>query len=142
MGGLALRAVSLGLAAAVAAVFAPVASQAAPYVVGHCQLTVPADWVASKTRIARPDKKLWASLLEAPTSAEIINLELGLKATKVSEDARQVVLLSTASGSGMTNKQYHVVTKTSPSCLADSVSMNGFDDNAAKQIGQTVVMKK
>jgi hypothetical protein len=116
-------------------------AQAAPYVVGNCKLNVPADWVASKTRIARADKKVWASLLEAPTVAEIVTLETGLKATKVSEDAGHVLMLSTVSGSGQTNKQFHAVSKSSPACLADVTSVNGADDAGAKQIALTVSKK-
>jgi hypothetical protein len=123
------------------AVAAPAFAQAAPYVVGNCKLNAPADWVASKSRIARADKKVWASLLEAPTVAEIVNLELGLKAVKVSEDGGHVLLLSTVSASGQTNKQFHAVSKSSPACLADVTSVNGADDAAAKQIALTVSKK-
>ena len=136
-----MRTVSWGLIAAVAVLTVPALGQAAPYVVGNCKLNVPADWVASKSRIARADKKVWASLLEAPTVAEIVNLELGLKATKLSEDGGHVLLLSTASGSGQTNKQFHAVSKSSPACLADVTSVNGADDGGAKQIALTVSKK-
>ena len=133
-----MRTVSLALIAALAL---PAVAQAAPYVVGNCKLNVPADWVASKTRIARADKKVWASLLEAPTVAEIVTLETSLKATKVSEDAGHVLMLSTVSGSGQTNKQFHAVSKSSPACLADVTSVNGADDAGAKQIALTVSKK-
>jgi hypothetical protein len=136
-----MRNVSVGLIAAVAALATPALGQAEPYVVGNCKLNAPVDWVASKSRIARADKKVWASLLEAPTVAEIVNLELGLKAVKVSEDGGHVLLLSTVSGSGQTNKQFHAVSKSSPACLADVTSVNGADDAAAKQIALTVSKK-
>lgn len=133
--------VGFGLVLA-AALGASGAGQAAPYVKDHCKLDVPADWVASKTRIARADKKLWASLLEAPSAAEAVNLELSMKAVKVSEDGKQVVLVSTASAGGMTNKQFHVITKTTPSCLADVTAPAGPDEATAKKIGQTVSLAK
>ncbi len=130
--------------AAVLAAVTAVAStgQAAPYSKEGCKIDVPADWVASKTRIARPDKKVWASLLQAPTTAEAVNLELSLKAVKVSEDAKQVTLLSTASYGGLTNKQYHVVTKSSPACLADVTAPAGPDEALAKSVAHTVALAR
>ena len=132
------------LGAAVLAAVTAVAStgQAAPYSKEGCKIDVPADWVASKTRIARPDKKVWASLLQAPTTAEAVNLELSLKAVKVSEDAKQVTLLSTASSGGLTNKQYHVVTKSSPACLADVTAPAGPDEALAKAVAHTVALAR
>ncbi|WP_372785944.1 hypothetical protein [Phenylobacterium sp.] len=132
----------LGQAALIALLATAGVSHAAPYRDGHCQIDAPADWVKSKTRIARADKKMWASLLEAPTAAEIVNMEVGLKAVKVSEDARQVVLVSTASYGGLTNKLYHVVSKTSPACVADVAAPAGPDEALAKKIGQTVTAVK
>ena len=131
--------ICLTLAAALAA---PALSHAAPYQDGHCQVTVPDGWVKSKTRIASPDKKVWASLLEAPTAAEILTVETGLKAVKVSENAQQVLMVSTASFGGLTNKQYHAITKTAPSCVADVTAPAGADEALAKTIAQSVVMKK
>lgn len=131
--------VCLTLAAALAA---PALSHAAPYQDGHCQVTVPDGWIKSKTRIASVDKKVWASLLEAPTAAEIIAVETGLNAVKLSENGQQILMVSTASYGGLTNKQYHAITKTSPSCVADVTAPAGPDEALAKSIAQSVVMKK
>ncbi|MDB5432272.1 MAG: hypothetical protein JWP35_3388 [Caulobacter sp.] len=133
-----MRIVSLGLAAAVAALSLSSPSQAMAYKDGKCAVTVPDGWVISKSRAARPDKKIWVSMMDAPTSAEIVNVELGLKAVKVSEDGRFIVLVSTASYGGLTNKQYHVVSKTSPSCVADVTAPAGADEALARQIGMTL----
>ena len=131
-----------GVAVLAAAMAAASAGHAAPYRKDGCQVEVPADWVASKTRIARTDKKVWASLMQAPTTAEAVNLELGLKAVKVGEDARQVTLVSTASYGGLTNKQYHVITKSSPACMADVTAPAGPDEALAKSVGLTVKLAK
>lgn len=129
--------------ASAALVLGASASQAAPYVDGACQLNAPADWVASKTRIARADKKVWASLLQAPTAAEIVALEASFKAVKLSEDGKQIVMVSTASAGGLTNKQFHVITKTSPSCLADvTAPAGGADEALAKSVALTVAVHK
>ena len=128
----------LGAAVLAAAMAAASTGHAATYRQEGCQVEVPADWVASKVRVARPDKKVWASLLQAPTTAEIVNLELGLKAVKVGEDARTITLVSTASFGGLTNKQYHVVSKSSPSCVADVTAPAGPDEALAKSVGHTV----
>ena len=128
--------ISLIVMTAALAVSGP--TQALAYKDGHCSLTVPDGWVVSRSRVARPDKKVWASLLEAPTTAEIVNLELSLKAVKVSEDSRVIVLVSTASFGGQTNKQYHVVTKSGPACVADVTAPAGAEEALAKQIGLTV----
>lgn len=134
-----VRVLTFGLVAAMTLAVANV-GHAAPYRDGHCQIDVPADWVASKTRTARPDKKLWAGLIEGPSAAEIVTMELSLKAVKLSEDGKQIMLVSTASGSGMTNKQYHVITKTTPSCVADVTSPAGPEEALAKKIAQTVTV--
>ncbi len=137
-----MRIFALGAAVLVAVTAAASTSQAAPYVKEGCKIDVPADWVASKTRIARPDKKVWASLLQAPTTAEAVNLELSLKAVKVSEDGKQVTLVSTASYGGLTNKQYHVVTKSAPACLADVTAPAGPDEALAKSVAHTVTLAR
>ncbi len=116
----------------------PGVSRAEVYKADGCQVTVPSGWVTSRTRIATPDKKLWASLMQAPTAAEAIQVEQGLKAVKVSEDGHMVLLVSTASFAGLTNKQYHAITKTSPSCVADVTSPAGPQEATAKQIAVTV----
>lgn len=134
------RLTSCGLVAVVVLAAGP-AAFAAPYQKGHCQVSVPADWVASKTRIASADKKMWASLLEAPTAAEAVALETSFKATKVSEDGRQVLMVSTASAGRMTNKQFHAITKTTPSCLADVTTPAGPGEAQAQAIAKTVAMK-
>ena len=127
-----------GAMALAAAMAVASTGHAAPYRNDGCQVDVPADWVSSKTRIARPDKKVWASLMQAPTTAEAVNLELSLKAVKVGEDSRQVTLVSTASYGGLTNKQYHVITKSSPACMADVTAPAGPDEALAKSVGLTV----
>ena len=131
-----------GAAVLVAITAAASTSHAAPYLKEGCQIEVPADWVASKSRVARPDKKVWADVLQAPSTAEAVNLELSLKAVKLAEDAQQVTLVSTASLGGLTNKQYHVVTKTSPACLADVTAPAGPEENLAKSVAHTVKLAK
>ncbi len=133
-----MRISAWGAAVLVAFTAAAGAAHATPYVRDGCKIEVPADWVASKSRIARPDKKVWASLIQAPTAAEAVNLEIAMKAVKVSEDGRQVTLVSTASYGGQTNKQYHVVTKTSPACLADVAAPAGPDEALARSVAATV----
>ncbi len=137
-----MRVSTWGAVVLAAASAAAGAGHAAPYRKNGCQVDVPADWVVSKTRVARPDKKVWASLLQAPTTAEAVNLELSLKAVKLAEDARQVTLVSTASYGGLTNKQYHVVTKTSPACLADVAAPAGPDETLAKSVARSVTLAK
>jgi hypothetical protein len=51
-------------------------------------------------------------------------------------------MVSTPSFGGLTNKQYHVITKTAPSCVADVTAPAGPDEALAKTIAQSVVMKK
>ncbi len=133
-----MKTLTLGVAAMAAALAAASAVQAEPYRKDGCQIDVPAGWVASKTRIARADKKVWASLLQAPTAAEAVNLELSMKAVKLGEDARQVTLVSSASMGGLTNKQYHVVSKTTPACLADVTAPAGPDEALAKSVALSV----
>ena len=127
-----------GVIVVAAAALAPAMAQAAVYKVDHCQVTVPDGWVTSRSRIARPDKKVWVSLMEAPTMAEIVAVETGLKATKVSEDGRIVLMVSSASFGGLTNKQYHAITKTAPSCVADVTAPAGAEEPLARQIAATV----
>jgi hypothetical protein len=138
-----MRVLSWGLVAAAAIVSAPVVVSAGPYPVDHCQVTTPNDWVVSKSRSARADKKVWVSLMEAPTAAEIIGVETNLKAVKVSEDAHVLLMASTAAFGGLTNKQFHAITKTSPSCVADvTAPAGGADEALARQVALTVAMKK
>ena len=131
---------ALALAAAVTAVAG--VGHAAVYKQEGCQIEVPADWVASKQRVSRPDKKVWAELLKASSTAEVVTLETSLKAVKVGEDGGHVVLMSTASYGGLTNRMYHTVTKGSPACLADVTSPAGPDEALAKSIGHTVAIAK
>ncbi len=131
-----------GAAVLAAAMAAASTGHAATYRSDGCQLEVPADWVASKTRIASPDKKVWASLLQASNTAEAVNLELSLKAARLGEDARTVTLVSTASFGGLTNKQYHVVTKSTPACLADVTAPAGPLEALAKSVGATVKLAR
>ena len=56
----------------------------------------------------------------------------------MSEDSHLVLLVSTASFGGLTNKQYHAITKTTPSCIADVTSPAGPQEATAKQIAVTV----
>jgi hypothetical protein len=128
--------------AAVAVIATAGVSHAAPFRKEHCQVEVPADWTQSKTRAARADKKVWVGLLEAPTAAEAVSVEASLKAEKVSEDAGKIVMVSTASAGGQTNKQYHVITKTTPSCVADATAPAGPDEALAKQVGLSVKVAK
>jgi hypothetical protein len=65
-----------------------------------------------------------------------------MNAVKVSEDARLVLMVSSASYAGQTNKQYHAVTKTSPACLADVAAPAGPDEALAKQVAQSVSLRK
>lgn len=127
----------LALAAA-----SPALAIAGPYEKDGCQLSVPADWTASKTRIARADKKMWASLMQAPTSAEAINVEKSLGATQVTETPALVLMVSSASAAGMTNKQFHAITKSKPSCIADVTVPAGAEEAAAQAIAKTVALKK
>ena len=120
----------------------PLSAQAAVYKANGCQVTVPDGWVTSRTRIASPDKKLWASLLQADSAAQVVQIETSLQATKVSEDARVVLMVSTASFGGLTNRQYHAITKTTPSCAADVTSPAGPDEATARQIALTVSVAK
>jgi len=124
------------LAAAIVA--APAVSQAAVYKADGCQVTVPDGWVTSKTRIATPDKKLWVELMSAPTAGEIISVETNLKATKLAEDGRMALMVSSASYGGLTNKQFHAITKTSPACLADVTVPAGAAEATGRQIAVTV----
>ena len=117
---------------------APGLSRAAVYKVGHCQVTVPDGWVTSRSRIARPDKKVWASLMEAPTAAEIVTVYRNLKAPVVSDGPGLTLMAETASYGGLTNKQYHAITKTSPACDADVTFPNGPDDALGRQIALSV----
>ena len=138
-----MRLLAWGLVAAATIAAAPAVGLAGPYQVDHCQVTTPNDWVVSKSRSARADKKVWAGLMEAPTAAEIIGVETNLKAVKVSEDARVLLMVSAASFGGLTNKQFHAITKTTPSCVADVTAPAGGPDEAlAKQVAMSVVMKK
>ena len=123
---------------ALAAVATPLAALAEVYKSDGCQVTVPDGWLASRTRIATPDKKLWASLMRAQNAAEALQVEQSLNAAKVSEDAHMVLLVSSASFAGMTNKQYHAITKSSPSCVADVTSPAGPQEATARQIAATV----
>jgi hypothetical protein len=132
----------LAAVAIVALVTVPGVALAGTYKSDGCQLTVPDDWVASKTQTATRDKKFSASLMHVSTAAEAVRLELGFGAVKVSEDGRLVILLSTASYGGLTNKQYHAVTKTIPSCLADVTAPAGPGESIAKSIAATVGLAK
>ena len=137
VGGSRTRRLAMGLL--VAAALSPAAAQAGGVYAGDgCKLDTPADWVVSKSRTSTPDKKLWATLMSAPSAAQIVQIESGLKATKVSEDARLIVMVSSASAFGMTNRQYHAITKTTPSCLADVTSPAGPQEATAKAIAMTV----
>ncbi len=136
-----MRNLALALVAA-AALAAPGLSQAAVYKVGHCQVTVPDGWVTSKTRIARPDKKVWASLLEAPTANEIVSVEKSMGVAVVSDGPGLTLMAQTASYGGLTNKQYHAITKTTPACDADVAFPAGPDDALGKQIALSVKVVK
>lgn len=128
----------LALALSLAFACLPGLILAAPYAKGHCQVIVPDGWVASKTRIASPDKSRWASLIEAPTSAEVVKMEVSMGAKPVSETGSLVLLTQTASFGGKTNRMYHAVTKSSPSCLADVTFPDGMDDAAARTVAMSV----
>jgi len=121
-----------------AATALPALAQAAPYAKGHCQMTVPDGWVASKTRIASTDKSRWASVMEAPTTAQAVQLETSMGAKTVSETGAAVLMTQTASFGGKTNRMYHAVTKSTPACLADVTFPDGVDDGAARQIALSV----
>ncbi len=125
-----------------ALLFMPGMAMAAPYIQDGCAITVPDGWVASKSRVATPDKKLWAELMQAPTTAEIVQIETRLGAKPVSEDSALIVLMSSASYGGLTNKQFHAITKTSPSCLADVTVPAGAQEEAARKIAMTVAPAK
>lgn len=126
-------------ALALAAGLIPAAAHAGGvYVEDGCKVDTPANWVVSKSRTSTPDKKLWATLMSAPNAAQIVQIESSLKATKVSEDARLIVMASTASAFGMTNRMYHAITKTTPSCLASVAAPAGPQEAQAKAIAMTV----
>lgn len=125
-----------------AAIGLPGLAHAGVYKDGHCQVTVPDGWVASKTRIASPDKSRWASLLDAPTSAEIVKLETSMGAKPVSETGAIVLMTQTASYGGKTNRMYHAISKSSPACLADIAFPDGVDDAGARAIAMTVKVAK
>ena len=121
---------------------APGVSLAGVYKADGCQVVTPDGWVASKSRIAAPDKKLWASLMQAGTAAEAIQVERNLGAVKVSETPGVMLMVSTASYGGLTNKQYHAISKTTPSCVADVTAPAGPQEATAKQIAGTVRLAK
>ena len=121
-----------------AAAALPALAHAATYKKEGCQVSVPDGWVESRSRVARPDKKIWASLMQGGSAAEIVQVEAGLQATKVSEDGHIILMVSTASFGGLTNRQYHAITKTTPSCVADVTSPAGPDEATARQIAATV----
>lgn len=122
----------------VGAVCAPGLGQAAVYTSDHCQVIVPNDWVASKSRSASADKKEWATLMSAPTAAEIIQVETGLGA-KPAGDAHGISLYTTTlSFGGKTNVAYIAVSHTTPSCMAQVTSPPGAGEAASKQIALTV----
>jgi hypothetical protein len=133
---------ALMVAIAAFGVGAPGLAVAGPYQADGCQLVVPADWTASKSRTARADKKMWASLMQAPTAADIIKVEKSLGAVVVSETPGLTLMVSSASAGGMTNKQFHAITKTSPSCVADVTVPAGAEEAAAQAIAKTVSLKK
>jgi hypothetical protein len=130
------------LAAAVAALCLPGLAHAGVYKNGHCQVTVPDGWVASRTRMASPDKSRWASLIEAPTSADVVKMETSLGAKPVTDQGGVVLMTQTASFGGKTNRMYHAITKTAPSCLADVTFPDGVDDAANRQIALSVKTSK
>lgn len=122
----------------VAAFVWPAASHAEAYAKDGCQVTVPSGWIVSRSRVASPDKKTWAALMSAGSAAEIVQVETSLKAVKVSEDARIILMASSASFSGLTNRQFHAITKTTPSCLADVTAPAGPTEANARAIAMTV----
>jgi hypothetical protein len=122
----------------IAALMMPAAAQAGVYAKEGCQITVPGNWVASKSRIASPDKKVWASVMSAGSAAEIVRVETSLKATRVAEDGRIILMASSASFGGLTNRQFHAITKTTPACLADVTVPAGSMEAAAKAIALTI----
>lgn len=126
----------------IAAAGLPGLAHAGVYKDGHCQVTVPDGWVASKTRIASADKSRWASLLEAPTSAEIVKLEASMGAKPAGETGAVVLMTQTQSFGGKTNRMYHAISKTSPSCLADVAFPDGVDDAGNKSIAMSVKLAK
>jgi hypothetical protein len=129
-----LRAVAI--AAAVLAI--PAAAEAGAYVQDGCQVSVPDNWTRTAQRAASPDKSVWASVMQASTAAEAIQVEQGLQATKVSEDGRLVMMVSSASFAGKTNKQFHAITKSTPSCIADVTVPAGAGEAQAQAIAATV----
>ena len=133
-----MRTLFFGVTAVFAVAGAPVMAHAAVYAKEGCQVTVPDGWVTSKTRIASPDKKQWASLLSAPTAADITKLEVSLGAKAAAGKPGVDLLVSTASFGGQTNVQFHAVTHTTPACLADVTAPAGAGEAAAKQIALTV----
>lgn len=133
-----MRALIFGWAAIAVTALSPAMAHAATYAADHCQVTVPSDWVASKSRTASPDKKRWATLLSAPTAAEIVQMETGLGAKTLSDTPGMVLMSTKASFGGQTNVSYLAVSKSAPSCLAQVVSPAGADEAASKQIALTV----
>jgi len=116
----------------------PTAGHAETYAREGCQVTVPSGWIVSRSRIASPDKKTWAALSSAGSAAEIVQVETSLKAVKVSENAQIILMASSASFGGLTNRQFHAITKTTPSCLADVTAPAGATEANARAIAMTI----
>lgn len=126
------------LAVVLAAACLPGLAHAGVYKDGKCQVNVPDGWITSKTRSASPDKSRWVSLLDAPTAAEIVKMETALGAKPVSDSGGVILMTQTASFAGKTNRMYHAISKTSPSCIADLAFPDGVDDAGARAMAMTV----
>jgi hypothetical protein len=126
------------VATAVAVLVLPAAADAGVFAKEGCQVTVPDTWTHTSQRAVSPDKSTWAGVMQAPTAAEAIQVEQSLQATKVSEDARVVIMVSSASFAGKTNKQFHAITKGAPSCIADVTVPAGAGEPQAQAIAATV----
>jgi hypothetical protein len=116
----------------------PAAASAAVFAKEGCQVTVPDNWTLTAHRAISPDKTTWASVMQGPSAAQIVQIEQGLQATTVSEDGRIIMMVSSASYAGKTNKQFHAITKTAPSCVADVTVPAGAGEAQAQAIAATV----
>ncbi len=131
-----IRTVSAVAAAAILATVAG-AAQAAVFKDDGCQVTVPDSWKITKQRAVGPGQNNWAETMKGDSVAQIVAIEKNLGATKVSEDAHVIIMVSSASAAGMTNKQFHGISKTTPSCVADVTTPAGAGEAAAKAMAMT-----
>jgi hypothetical protein len=113
------------------------AAQAGDFQQEGCHVTVPADWKITKTRAIGPGHNSWAEITSGGTADEGAKIEQSFGAAKLSEDGRIILMVSSVSGSGQTNKLFHAITKTTPSCIIDVATPAGAGEAQAKAIAMT-----